>query len=95
MTCEYQHWILPYLDGRLDAHQEEKFEIHVKGCSSCMKDFKASEKLLQILRSVRIWARVEAKLAHDPRWRGATSEKQPPRKWKIDRKPKLSDPEKS
>ena len=95
MVCQYQHWILPYQDGELEADQRVELETHLKGCPSCMKDFKAHTKLQQIFESLDTVLGVHERLANDPRWRQAFSARKPHPEWNIDRKPKASDTEKS
>lgn len=97
MVCQYQHWIVLYLDGGLEADQQEELETHLKGCPNCMKDFKVQKKLQQILASLDTVVGVHERLAADPRWRQAFRTRRPYQHpaWKIHRKGKVSDTEKS
>ena len=95
MACPYQHWILPYLDGELEADQREQLEMHVKECADCAKDMRAHKKLQQLLESLDTVAGVDERLANDPRWRQAFRVRKPHPEWDIKRKGKSSDKEKS
>jgi len=77
MTCtEYKRWLSSYLDGVLDAAQQERLEAHLSACDGCRVELIRAHKLLVSLRSLGqveapndLLAGIHAKLFPHPRWK--------------------------